>query len=230
MARPGKIEPFRHSQAIHDGTPHQPGALDSRELELLFADFNHRMRNLLAVVQLLVGQTRSATVDEYRAVLSARLSGFQLFYELADLSGSRRLSLADLIKHTLRPYDADGGRILAAGPDLDLPPKLALVLHIVFNELATNANKYGSLSGSNGYVSIKWKIRRNACAGVRLAILWTEHGGPEVKPPLRQGLGSRLIRWALEEYGLARFDFRPAGLACFMLLALDRPGRTPAPS
>jgi hypothetical protein len=34
-------------------------------------------------------------------------------------------------------------------------------------------------------------------AGDKLAIVWSEHGGPEVKPPRHQGFGSRLIkeRW-----------------------------------
>jgi two-component sensor histidine kinase len=100
---------------------------------------------------------------------------------------------------------------------------LAFALHLVFHELATNANKYGALRSSLGRVKIEWKIRQIPDAPRKLAIVWTEHGGPEVKHPRHWGFGSRLIRTVLNGYGGARLDFNKTGLACFLLVDLDRP-------
>ena len=50
----------------------------------------------------------------------------------------------------------------------------------------------------------------------RLALRWTERGGPPVAPPERRGFGSRLVEQGLplDLGGSARLDFEPAGLVC----------------
>jgi two-component sensor histidine kinase len=132
------------------------------------------------------------------------------------------LGLAELIGPTVRPYAANDDQVLAAGPDLELEPPMAFALHLVFHELATNAKKYGALSSPFGRVKIEWKLRHVADVPRKLAVVWTEQGGPEVKAPHYRGFGSRLIRTALEAYGGVRLDFDSTGLACFMLIDLDR--------
>src|SRR5262249_48935054 len=99
----------------------------------------------------------------------------------------------------------------------------ALALHLVFRELAANASKFGALSLPRGLVEIEWKVRHIPGAPRKLAIVWLEHGGPEAKHPRHAGFGSRLIKTVLEGYGGARLDHDSAGLACFMLVNLDRP-------
>jgi two-component sensor histidine kinase len=136
---------------------------------------------------------------------------------------SSPLGLAELLEQTTRPYSANGAQVLAAGPDLELQPSLALALHLVFHELAANANKYGALSSPLGRVKIDWKIRHVPGAPRKLAIVWTEHGGPEVQRPQHRRFGSRLIKRALDGYGGVRLDFNHTGLACFMVIDLDRP-------
>jgi two-component sensor histidine kinase len=89
----------------------------------------------------------------------------------------------------------------AAGPDVELEPPLALALHLVFHELAANASKFGALSLPLGLVKIEWKVRPVPGAARKLAIVWVERGGPEVKHPPHAGFGSRLIKTALEGHG-----------------------------
>jgi two-component sensor histidine kinase len=96
---------------------------------------------------------------------------------------------AELVDQTFRPYSANGAQILATGPDLQLEPSLALALHLVLHELAANAKKYGALSSPLGRVKIEWKVRQVPSAARKLAILWTEHGGPEVQRPRHRGFG-----------------------------------------
>jgi two-component sensor histidine kinase len=51
---------------------------------------------------------------------------------------------------------------------------------------------------------------------------WTEKGGPPVKPPTRQGFGTRLLQRALPtEAGVSvAIEFNPDGLVCVIEAAL----------
>jgi two-component sensor histidine kinase len=196
--------------------------LDENGLSLLLGELDHRVRNLLMMVEAAVTQTQSTSVEDYRAKLTARITGLYGFCKFASHC-DRILGLAQLLEQTMRPYSANRAQVLAVGPDVELEPSLAFALHLVFHELATNANKYGALSSSLGRVKIEWKIRQIPGAPRKLAIVWTEHGGPEVKHPRHSGFGSRLIKTALDGYGGVRLDFNKTGLACFLLVDLDRP-------
>jgi two-component sensor histidine kinase len=196
--------------------------LDENGLGLLIGELNHRIRNLLMMIEAEVKQTHSTSVEDYRAKLTARITGLYGFCVFTSHYG-RMLGLAQLLEQTVRPYSANGAQVLAAGPEVELEPSLARALHLVFHELATNANKYGALSSPLGYVKIEWKIRHVPGDPRKLAIVWTEHGGPEVKHPRHWGFGSRLIRTVLGGHGGIRLDFNRTGLACFMLVNLDRP-------
>jgi len=55
------------------------------------------------------------------------------------------------------------------------------------------------------------------------AIVWAEHGEPEVKHRRHAGFGSRLVKAVLDGYGGVRLDLNNTGLACFMAVDLDRP-------
>jgi two-component sensor histidine kinase len=195
--------------------------LDEKGMALLLGELDHRSRNLLMMIEAVVRQTQSTSVEGYRAKLMARITGLHGFCQLASRY-RRMLRLAELLEQSVRPYAANGAQVLAAGPDLELEPSLALALHLVFHELAANAKKYGALSSSLGRVKIEWKVRHVPDAPRKLAIIWTEQGGPEVKGPQRRGFGSRLIKTALDGYGGVRLDFNSRGLACFMLIDLDR--------
>jgi two-component sensor histidine kinase len=192
-----------------------------RRIALLLGELDHRMRNLLMMIDAAVRKTQSTTVDGYRAELTARISSLYALYTFGGRDGRAR-GLADLLGQTAHPHCGHDGQILTAGPDVQLEPKLAFALQLVCHELAVNARKHGALSSPLGQVRIQWKVRDVARGHRKLAILWSEHGGPEVKRARRPGFGTGLIRRALEGYGAVRLDFHPSGLACFMLIDLDR--------
>jgi two-component sensor histidine kinase len=191
------------------------------DLAFLLAEVNHRIRNLLMSIEVAVRQTQSTSVEDYRAKLIHRLSVLGRFYQLRD-QGVGMVSLEKLLDDTTRPYSATDGRVITSGPDIELEPKLALALHLVIHELAMNAHKYGALGSAAGRVSIEWAIRHDSDAERKLTIVWTERGAPEVKPPRHRGFGSRLVRRALEGYGAVRLDFSRSGVACLILIDLDR--------
>lgn len=110
------------------------------------------------------------------------------------------------------------------GDNIRFPPKAALALGIAFNELATNAVKYGAFSNATGSVEIEWKIEQGA-NGRRLLLKWQEMDGPAVAPPLRKGFGSRVIERGLahELEGDVHLDYRKEGLVCTMDIPAQGP-------
>jgi two-component sensor histidine kinase len=60
---------------------------------------------------------------------------------------------------------------------------------MTFNELCTNATKFGALSTPSGRVEIGWVVDQ----AQRLRLTWTEIGGPPVHAPNRKSFGTRLI-------------------------------------
>jgi two-component sensor histidine kinase len=220
-ARPGFD--FSPIPSLDDADPaaQTPAQLSEDPLALLIGEANHRIRNLLANVEATVRHTQSTTVEDYRAKLIARMSGLRALHEMKGQLDGRKLGMTELLEQTLRPFGANGGRVFAVGPDLNLEPRFALALHLVVHELATNANKYGALSSPEGSVRIRWDVRQTPDNAPKLAIVWTEDGGPEVKRPRQFGFGLRLIMRALNGYGEVRLDFNAMGVACLMLIDLD---------
>jgi len=88
--------------------------------------------------------------------------------------------------------------------------------HALLHELATNAAKYGALSGAPGRLAITWSVSDG-----RLTVDWQESDGPEVSPSDAAGFGSRLLGRALDQFGgtIVR-KFEQTGLVCKMSLNL----------
>jgi two-component sensor histidine kinase len=130
--------------------------------------------------------------------------------------------LRDLINGALEPFGVSGARasrIVVTGENIRFPPKATLALSIAFNELATNAVKYGAFSNAAGSVEIEWTIEPMP-EGDRLVLCWREKNGPLVVPPSRRGFGSQVIERGLahELEGEVSLDYRPDGLVCTITL------------
>jgi two-component sensor histidine kinase len=124
--------------------------------------------------------------------------------------------LRQVISEALQPFaGADSDRIGLTGEEVRFLPKTALALSVVFNELGTNALKYGALSNAEGKVRIEWNTLE-APGGRHLVLKWQETGGPLVKPPSHKGFGLNAIERGLShEFGAdVLLDYRPEGLVC----------------
>ena len=202
--------------------PHRDVTHSKRDasLELLVGELQHRIRNLLTVVQCFVNNTEARTADDYRVALMARIANLSNAYNLIESTRENRVSLAELLERTLMPHATFlKDRILVAGPDIVLEPRLALSLHMIFHELATNASKHGALTSTSGAVEVLWDVRSDG-EDHTLAVQWREHGGPEVRKPLHKGFGLRLISKVLSG-AQVEMDFAPAGLLCRLLVEID---------
>jgi len=109
------------------------------------------------------------------------------------------------------------------GENIRFPPKAALALGIAFNELATNAVKYGALSNAAGSILVDWKIEPGL-EGNRLILNWQEKDGPPLTPPSHRGFGSRMIEQGLAHELEARvhLDYRADGVVCTMNIPAPR--------
>ena len=83
---------------------------------------------------------------------------------------------------------------------------------MALHELATNAAKYGSLSGSQGAVRINWQVSNDA--DPTFSVWWTEEGGPPAAAPIRKGFGHLVIGPIVESAfaGKVELGYRDTGL------------------
>jgi two-component sensor histidine kinase len=98
-----------------------------------------------------------------------------------------------------------------------LQPEAVQNLGLALHELATNAQKYGSLSDPHGEVRIQWQFCEEDS---KLRLIWQERGGPPVTPPVRSGFGRAMIETvvgkALE--GDVSLSFPPKGVRCVIVI------------
>ena len=192
------------------------GHLDSQaRQQLMNREMAHRMKNTLAMVQAIVGQTlrRSRNTQEAIQSINRRLAA--LGYAHTALTRTRwgNASIMEVIQGATAAHSSDISRIRVDGPKMDLGAKAVLAITLALHELGTNAAKYGALSNDSGKVRIAWSVTGGA-ADSRFRLSWTEEGGPRVAPPQQKGFGSRLIAESIgaDLKGEARLDFDPAGV------------------
>ena len=191
-------------------------------LRLLLRELTHRSKNLLAVIQAMARQTarHAGSIDGFLNQFSARLQALAASHDLLVRESWHGASLRELVHSQLaRHIDHGAGRVAIDGPAVALKPGAAQNLGLALHELATNAEKYGSLSVPDGRVSVTWG-RREAAGDNALEIDWYEKLGPKVKVRRKKGFGSMVI-----ERNLARsldaevtMDFDPDGLHCHIVI------------
>lgn len=164
----------------------------SERQELLIAELNHRVRNILSLIRGLVRQSRNPQQETgaYIAMLEGRVEALARAHDqiTADNWGPARL--APLIETEAAAYlGGNKHRVAITGTPVLLRPAAFSTLALVFHELMTNSAKYGALSDS-GTVAVDWTLDDEG----DLRIRWRERGGPAVQAPTRQGFGSTIIQ------------------------------------
>ncbi|HYB06053.1 MAG TPA: HWE histidine kinase domain-containing protein [Methyloceanibacter sp.] len=197
---------------------------------MLVGELNHRVKNVLAIVQSLVQaslrQASNRPAQAMAQTLSDRLRALHRAHDLlleAQWSGA---SLKAMVERELEPYQREGGpRILIKGPDVLLPPQCTSILAMTLHELATNAVKYGALSSNAGQLGVSWRTAR----GNRLLLAWEERGAG-VALKRSNGFGMQLIDKGIRHNlgGETKVDFRATGLYVELNVPLE-PARDTGP-
>jgi PAS domain S-box-containing protein len=184
--------------------------------QILNRELAHRMKNTLAVVQAIVGQTLRKTADPKEAMeaINGRLAALGQAHEALHRMQIDSARIIDVVKNGVAVFGTESARIRLDGPPVDVGPKTALALTMALHELCTNAIKYGALSNDSGSVALAWTIHGDS-AEPQLHLHWTERGGPPVSAPARTGFGSRIINdyCRAQLGGDATLLFEPEGVA-----------------
>jgi len=174
---------------------------NAQQQRLMTRELAHRVRNTIAMLQSIVGQTMRPYPDmtPVRDLILERFSALARTHDLLLGSNFQSADFRDLLQRTL---DVHSSEFHLDGPPVELSPQAALSFALVVHELATNSIKYGALSSKavDGNVDITWDV--NPIAGRETFTFdWKEHGGPAVSAPTRTGFGSRLIQMTLAGFG-----------------------------
>ena len=216
-------------EAIRDGAGDIIGAVNcfqditerkraEEHAKLLSREVDHRAKNLLALVQATVHLTQADTIQQFKVAIEGRLQALSNAHTLLAESRWAGAKLHSLVTEELAPYSIEGrSRADFIGPELVLQPQMAQTIAMVLHELTTNAVKYGALSVPSGRVRIEWSL-----VDRDLVIRWSEADGPPVKPPQRQGFGTRVVNRVIQELqGKLRFDWKPEGMVCEITIPVD---------
>jgi PAS domain S-box-containing protein len=186
-----------------------------QHLRAMNAELDHRVKNVLAMVSALIGQTEEASRSpmDFVAALNHRIKSLAGTHELLSRSHWRGVPLADIIQRELAPYDTTNTDI--GGPGVTLKAEATQAVATVLHELTTNAAKYGAFSNRAGQVSVQWQWLKNGSHD-RLIIEWQEIGGPPVVAPSQTGYGTSIIRDLIpfELGGVVELVFASKGIRC----------------
>jgi PAS domain S-box-containing protein len=163
--------------------------------QVLIAELDHRVKNVLATVSAVVSHTRqgSRSVANFAAVLEGRIRSMATTHHLLSSGRWQGIPLTKLVYSELMPYATrDNTQIM--GPEIILRPEAGQAVAIVLHELVTNAAKYGALSTGTGRVSVRWYRRVNRKPCPPLVLEWQEIGGPPVVAPSKSSYGTSTIR------------------------------------
>jgi len=163
----------------------------AQQIQTLMGEVGHRAKNMLAVIQAMVSRTADRSYSE---AFARRLQALARNQDLLTKRSWTGVTVGELILSQLAVVsDLLGSRISLAGDlDIVLSPSAAETIGLAIHELATNATKYGALSGSQGRVFVRSRALRAESLPV-LQLCWEEVEGPIVLPPQHRGFGAVMI-------------------------------------
>lgn len=127
--------------------------------ELLIAELNHRVRNILGLIRGLIsqGRDRATTLEEFASVIGGRIQALARAHDQITIDNWGPASLRTLFTAETAAYlSAKADRVKMEGPDVLLDPQAFSTVALVVHELLTNSAKYGALTDSIGQVRVRW--------------------------------------------------------------------------
>jgi PAS domain S-box-containing protein len=201
------------SAAIHDISDRKEWETRQR---LMTRELAHRIKNSFAVLQGILRSTlrTSRNPEEFADAFSGRLHSLAAAQDVLIENSWKGAELGTLARRQLAAYVLeDDNRIDITGPAVNLPAEYAAPLGLIFNELATNALKYGALSVPTGNIQLFWRTEHRAPSKLTIFLTWRERGGPAIAASGPRGFGSSLIERSLADAKVETV-FEAEGLTC----------------
>lgn len=196
--------------------------------QMLLREMDHRIKNLFTLAAGVVSLSALAadTPDALAEAVHHRLAALSRAHSLTlprrfiDAAGAAQATtLHTLIATIVAPYEGRQPRVLVSGADCPVGGAAITSLALLFNEFATNAAKYGSLSVPAGRVAVTCTQE-----GDRMHIVWTESGGPPVSAPgAAEGFGSVLAEGTVKRQlaGELTREWQADGLVIRLIASTD---------
>jgi two-component sensor histidine kinase len=128
-----------------------------RRLTAVIDELNHRVKNILAVIQSIVTRTlrHGADIDIARELLIGRIHAMSNVVSLLTESQWQGVRLKGLFEARAIPH-AD--RIAISGPDIVVSARAAQSLSLLFFELASHSDEGLSLVGKHPNIVAQWEV------------------------------------------------------------------------
>jgi two-component sensor histidine kinase len=128
-----------------------------RRLTAVIDELNHRVKNILAVIQSIVTRTlrHGSDIDVARELLIGRIHAMSNVVSLLSESQWQGVKLKGLFEARAIPH-AD--RIAVNGPDIAVSARAAQSLSLLFFELASHSDEGLSLVGKHPHIVAHWAI------------------------------------------------------------------------
>ncbi|MDA9400244.1 CHASE domain-containing protein [Bradyrhizobium sp. CCBAU 45389] len=132
-----------------------------RRLTAVIDELNHRVKNILAVIQSIVTRTlrHGSDIDVARELLIGRIHAMSNVVSLLSESQWQGVKLKGLFEARAIPH-AD--RIAVTGPDIAVSARAAQSLSLLFFELASHSDEGLSLVGKHPHITANWTVTGDA--------------------------------------------------------------------
>ncbi len=210
---------------LHDATGRVVGASkiardisDRKRAEavqrMLLEELNHRVKNMLAMVQSIAWQSLRSTREPANFVdsFTGRIQALARVHEMVSASNMGGAALGAMVRDYALCTGPDP-RVSIDGPEVGLNAEQAVRLALVLHELCTNAHQHGALSRPEGRLTVDWQV--DGGTEPQVVLCWREEGAGATMP-LRSGFGGRLIAGTFNSppEEATTLDFTEQGMVC----------------
>ena len=149
-----------------------------RRLTAVIDELNHRVKNILAVIQSIVTRTlrHGADIDVARDLLIGRIHAMSNVVSLLSESQWQGVKLKGLFESRAIPH---AERIAVSGPDIAVSARAAQSLSLLFFELASHSDEGLSLVGKHPHIVAHWEVTRRGAGRRSFHFRWEEFNTSE---------------------------------------------------
>jgi two-component sensor histidine kinase len=128
-----------------------------RRLTAVIDELNHRVKNILAVIQSIVTRTlrHGSDIDVARELLIGRIHAMSNVVSLLSESQWQGVPLKGLFEARAIPHS---DRIAVSGPNIAVSARAAQSLSLLFFELASHSDEGLSLVGKHPHIVARWEV------------------------------------------------------------------------
>lgn len=184
---------------------------------LLIEELNHRVKNMLAMVQSIAVQ--SLTDRHQKDRFLPRIQALATGHDLLTRTGWKGASLVAILQALFKPHGIHDSRLVLDGDDVILSSRDSISISLAVHELLTNAVKYGAYARPDGSVSMQWSVDGGDPPIFRLS--WRESGF-SCAAPQDTGFGTKLLKsLAARPGGHFSCSYSDEGVLCELAFPLD---------